>query len=223
MNNSRWAASSSSRCASGGQQPLTQTHGLVCEQGGVHHFELGADEWAEVHVRQHIALQIDARRQLNKFQYRRLRGACELEHAALGDVQHVLATPARFARAEGAVRHLPDKLALAALAVDMQASVFNAELQVAGREGADKNHGLGVLADVDKTTGAGQLGAEFADVEVALGIGLGQPENRHVNAATVIKVKLAGLVNHGLGVDGRAKAQAARRNAANHAGLGGQG
>jgi hypothetical protein len=44
------------------------------------------------------------------------------------------------------------------------------------REGADEHDLLGALADVDETAGACQLGPEPTDVEVAVAVGLRQPQ-----------------------------------------------
>ena len=53
-------------------------------------------------------------------------------------------------------------------------------------------------------------GAELADVEVALGVGLRQAEDRDIEAAAVVEVELARLVDDRLRVDRRAEVQAAR-------------
>ena len=91
-----------------------------------------------------------------------------------------------------------------------------------GAEGADEDHLLGVLADVDEAAGAGELRPELADVEIAVAVGLGEAEEGHVEPAAVVEVELVGLVDHRLGVGRRAEVDAARRHAADHAGLGGQ-
>jgi hypothetical protein len=92
----------------------------------------------------------------------------------------------------------------------------------ARREGADEDHGARVLADVDEAAGPGQARAELADVEVAVLVGLRQAQDGDVEPAAVVEVELAGLVDDGLRVHRRAKVQPAGRNAADHAGLGGQ-
>ena len=89
-------------------------------------------------------------------------------------------------------------------------------------ERADEDDLLGVLADVDEAAGAGELRAELADIEVAVPVDLGEPEEGRVQAAAVVEVELVGLVDDRLGIGGRAKIDAAGRYAADDAGLGGQ-
>jgi hypothetical protein len=101
-------------------------------------------------------------------------------------------------------------------------AAFHAQLQVAGGEGAHEDHRARGLADVDEAAGAGQPRPEAADVEVALRVGLRQPQHRHVQAAAVVEVELAGLVDDGLRVDRGAEVQPAGRNAADDTGLGRQ-
>ena len=95
-------------------------------------------------------------------------------------------------------------------------------IQPAGGEGADEDHLLGVLRDVDEAAGAGEARAELGDVEVALLVGLGEAEEGDVQPAALVEVELAGLVDDSLGVGRRAKAHAAGRHAADDAGFGGE-
>ena len=72
---------------------------------------------------------------------------------------------------------LADELLHIAFVDDPQAAVLDRDLQAAGRERADEDDLLGVLADVDEAAGAGETRAEFADVQIALLIRLGSPRN----------------------------------------------
>src|SRR6185369_1298628 len=164
-----------------------------------------------VHLAQYVALQVDARRNLDQLQPARVGQA---QYAAFGDIQDALAAAAGFPATEGAVLDLTDELAHRAFAGDANLAAFELHRQVASREGADEHHGLGVLADVDEAAGAGQARTELADVEVALGIRLSEPQHGQVQAAAVVEVELVRLVDHRLAVDGGAEAQAAGRNAA---------
>ena len=65
-------------------------------------------------------------------------------------------------------------------------------LQAAGGEGAHEHHVLGGLGDVDEAAGPGQPGAELADVQVALPVGLGQAQEGQVQPAAVVEIELAG-------------------------------
>ena len=101
--------------------------------------------------------------------------------------------------------------------------VLQGHVQVTCCEGAHQHHGFGVLADVDEAAGPGQARTELAYVQIALGIGLGQAQDGNIQTSTIVKVKLVGLVDHRLRIDRSTKAQAAGRDAANHARLGRKG
>lgn len=72
-------------------------------------------------------------------------------------------------------------------------------------ECADEDDPFRVLADVDESTGAGEFGAEFADVDVALLIDLRHAEKRDIQATTVVKVGIRGLVDDRLRIASRAE------------------
>ena len=80
---------------------------------------------------------------------------------------------------------------------------------------------LASLADVDEPAGTGEAGSEFAHVQVSVLIGLGQPQESHVQPSAVVKIKLIGLIDEGFHVGAGAEIQAAGRNSSDHAGLGG--
>ena len=109
-----------------------------------------------------------------------------------------------------------------AFAHDLQLAVLHLDLEPAGGERARKQHAAGTLADVDEPAGAREPRTEAAHVDVAVGVDLRHAEARHVEAAAVVEVELLVLVDHGIGVDRRAEIQAALRQAADDAGLGGQ-
>ena len=52
---------------------------------------------------------------------------------------------------------------------------------------------------------------------------LGHAQNGKIETSAIVKIKLAGLVDDGLGIDGCAKIQAANRHAAHHSGFGRKG
>jgi hypothetical protein len=107
-----------------------------------------------------FALDVDPRRDLA--QLKPVGG--QSEHAALGDVQHLLRARGGVGAAEGHVLDLPDEFSRRALVEDNELVVFDRHAQPAGVEGADEYHLLGVLADVDEAAGASELGSELADV-----------------------------------------------------------
>ena len=85
------------------------------------------------------------------------------------------------------------------------------------QEGAEEHQLFRVLADVDEPAGSGEFRPELADIEIAGAIDLRKPEEGRIQPAAVVEVELIGLVDHRLGVDRRAKIDAAGGNAADHA------
>jgi hypothetical protein len=65
-------------------------------------------------------------------------------------------------------------------------------------------------------------GPNFETLRLPSAVGLGQAEEGDVEPAAVVEIELAGLVDDGLGIDGRAEIEPAGRHAADHAGFGGQ-
>jgi len=64
--------------------------------------------------------------------------------------------------------------------------------------------------------------AELADIEIAVAVHLRQSQAGHVQSAAVVKVELGRLIEDGLGIARGAEAEAAGRNASDHAWLGGE-
>src|ERR1700712_1175524 len=113
-----------------------------------------------------------------------------------------------------------DELLTVAIAHDFEAPALDRDIELARVERADKHDLLRALADVDEAARARELGAELADVEIAVAIRLRETQERNVEAAAVVEIELVGLIDDRLRVGRGAEVQAARRNAADHAGLG---
>jgi len=120
------------------------------------------------------------------------------------------------------VLDLLDELLVLSVALDQQLALDDRDLEVARGEGAEEQHLLRVLADVDEAARAGQPRAEPRYVDVAFPVGLREPEERRVQTAAVVEVELIGHVDDRLCVGGRTKVATAGRDAADGAGLGGQ-
>ena len=118
---------------------------------------------------------------------------------------------------------LPDELLCLAVAQDLETTVFHRHAEVACHEGADEDHLLGVLADVDETSSAGESRAKTGHVEIAFLVGLSQSEERSIEAAAIVEVELVGLIHDRLGVDRRPEIEAAGGNTADDARFSGQG
>ena len=177
------------------------------------------DDRGKRHVRQDIFFEIHARGDLDQ----RHAGRGEFENTALGNIAHGLALFTGIVPAEGDMLDLRHEFVGFTFLGDLQGAILDGGFESAGREGARKDDFLGVLADVDEAARAGQAGAEFADIKVALPVGLGQTQKGDVQAAAVIEIKLRGLVDHRLGVDGRTEIESAGRKPPDDAGLGRQG
>ena len=118
---------------------------------------------------------------------------------------------------------LLDEFPRFAVGMNPQCPFFQGNLPVAGGKGTHEDHLFRVLADVDEAPGAGEPGAEFRDIEVALAVGLGQPQEGNIESTTVVEVELAGLIDDRLGIDGGAEAETPRRDSPHHSGFGGEG
>src|SRR6478672_3985692 len=199
------------------QEILAQSHWLGLEEPGVHQVRLAHDR-LEIHLVQDVVLDVDARRNLDQLQPL----PCELEHAALGDVENVLVVLGGVLARKGAVLDLVDKLLVLAVALDQQFSRDHRDLEVARHERADEDDLLRVLADIDEAAGASQPRAKFRDVDVALLVGLRETEKGRVEPAAVVEVELIRHVEDRLGVGRRAEVEAAGRDAADDAGLRGE-
>ena len=193
--------------------------GLIAEQGRVHGGEVVGDQRGEAHVRENVALEVDSRRYFDQAQ----TFVVEFEHGALGDVEDFLPTLDGVFPAESEVFDPFDELADLAFADDSQCAVFTGDLQAAAGEGAEEIDFTGVLTDVDESAGACGAGAEAADVDVARAVGLGHAEKRLIEAAAVVEIELGRLIDDRRGIGHGAKVEPGRGDAANAAGLDGQG
>ena len=200
------------------EHPSPDVHRLIDEDAGIHQRRFAVHDGREIHLVENVLLQIDTRRDLGQFQ----PSGSQSEDAALGDVKHALAPLGRLWAAEGAVLDFLDELLRLAVFQNQQFSGVDRNFQIAGGKRTDKNYFLGLLRNIDEAARPGQPRAEFGDIQVALLVGLGQPEESNVEAAAIVEIKLAGLVDNRLGVGRRAETQATGRYATDHAGLGGQ-
>ena len=106
-----------------------------------------ADRSGEIHVREDVALDVDAGRDLDQFEPLRR----ELEDAALGDVEHRLpALAPRSGPLKVICSTASTNLRVLPFGHDPDLTVVDRDLQAARREGSGEHHGAGVLADVDE-------------------------------------------------------------------------
>ena len=133
------------------EQVAAQAHRRIVEDARVHQRRRTPHDRHEVHVIENVALQVHPGRDLEQLEAR----VAQPEHAALGDVEHVLLPLDRLRTAEGAVLDRGDELPRLAFAHDVKAPALHRHLQRAGGEGADEDHLLGVLRDVDEAARPG--------------------------------------------------------------------
>src|SRR2546421_3925866 len=118
----------------------------------------------ECHLRQDVALQVDARCDFDQLQ----AALAEAEHGALGHVKRLLSPAQRDRATVRDVLHALYELAHAALFANDQSPALHLNLQSARVEGADEHDLPGTLADVDEAPRPREPGTELAHVKVAL-------------------------------------------------------
>src|ERR1022692_4289220 len=187
------------------EQGRTQVHRSFGEDPLVHQGRLGLEHRPKTHAGQDVALDVDARGNLDEFE---ALGA-ESEHAPLRDVQHRGAAAHRFGAAEGSMFDALHELVPVAIMADRQHSLMDRDLDLSGTEGTDEHHFLCVLADVDETARACQPPAELRNVEITFPVGLRKAQKGNIQPTAIVEIELAGLVDDGLGIDGGAKVESA--------------
>ena len=106
-----------------------------------------------------------------------------------------------------------------AFADDFQFAVFNRDFQSRSGQCAAENDAFGILRDVDKAAWSGNPRTKFRHVDVADFIEFRHAQAGQVQAAAVIEVELAGVIDDRQRVDRATEPQAAAGNAADQAGL----
>ena len=200
------------------QKVIAQAHRLGREDARVHQAWRCAHDRGETHLRQNVPFEVDSGCDFDELQAL----FTQREHAALGDVEHRLLARGSIFAAEGAMLDFVDEFRRGAFFQNPELAVLDRHVEVTGVERADEHRLLRVLADVDEAAGAGQLGPELADVQIAFAVGLGEAEEGDVQTASIVEIELVRLVDDGLGVGRGTEVESAGRHAADHAGLGGQ-
>ena len=198
------------------QQRVAQLHRLIPEDPRIHELWRMPDDRFERHPFEDIGLQVDSGGHFDQFQPL----LAQPEHATLGHVKNLLSPRRRVDAAKRPVLDTFDKFLRLAFGKNLQLAARHANLEPARREGSHEHHFLGALRDVDEAARARQPRTEFRHIEIALVIRLREPQDRQIQAAPVVEIKLAWLIDDRLRVGGRAEIQAARRYAADHARLG---
>src|SRR5882672_4282399 len=147
-----------------------QPERLGAEQRRVHDAQIGAGAQGYLGVREHVALQIDAGRDLAHHQ----GVVLQADHATFGHIRHLLPAFARDAAAERDVLGGIDELAGAAFPDDLEPSIADLQFGTRGKK-ARKHDAPCMRCDVDEAAAArGEigLGAELRDVDAACTVDL---------------------------------------------------
>ena len=147
--------------------------------------------------------------------------ALEREDRPLRDVADLLAPLPGETAVEGHLADRRHELLESALRDDPDA-VVDRDLEPLGRQRPDEVDPPGPRADVREPAGTADAALERVDVDVALGVDLGEREARDVEPATVVEVEHVRLVDHRLVVEPGAALVAGDRHAAEDALLDGQ-
>src|SRR5262249_36569497 len=145
----------------------------------------------ERHVRIDITLEIDPRRDLDEFK-------AAIDDAEDGALRHEECRPALSLGKLGVVADLldaADELPVTSLLGNGERAIAGLQFETARGEGSAEHHVLGVLADVDETAHADDLGAEAADVDTASRIDFRERKEGDVEAAAVVEVELVRLID----------------------------
>jgi len=102
--------------------------------------------------------------------------------------------------------YLSDELPFPSFLVNPQSAVFHGDPCPCGEQ-ADEADLLGILADVYESPGTGKARPKLADVHVSFSIRLGHTEKCNVETASIIEIKLVGLVDDRIAIDAGPKIQ----------------
>ena len=196
---------------------MFEAHRPVAKDPHIHRAHV-ADDRRKIHLAENVLVDVDARRHLDQLDaFRR-----SLKDAALGDVIDRLSGLGGILAAKRHLLDAGDELARCAFAKDMNGIVLHRDLQSAAGERAGEHKLLGALRNVDEAARACELRPEAADIDVAGRVRLRHAETCEIEAATIVEIKLLVLMDHRIGIERGAEIQAALRQAADNAGLGGQ-
>ena len=144
------------------------------------------------------------------------------EDAPLGDVEDGLAARGGVAAAEGDLPHCFDELAGPALLHDPKPPSSIATWRPPAVKVPVKTTALAFWLMLMKPPAPASLPPNRLTLTLPSASHSRHAEDGEVEAAAVVEVELLVLVDHRVGVDGRAEVEARGRNPADHAGLGGQ-
>ena len=169
-----------------------ETAGRRGEHSAVHNLKIRGDRRMKIHMRQDVALKIDAGGDFR--QHRSFRA--QFENRPFGDVMHGLSFGAgQFAVVRNLV-YPGDEFTHLAFAADMQCPVFTGDLQPFGGKRGAEHDVAGILGDIDKTARAGAGCAEPCGIDVPVRVHLAGAHKGEVDPCAVVVEHLILVANH---------------------------
>ena len=124
----------------------------------------------------------------------------ESKNGALRDVKHGLAARLGLRRTKGNLLNLRWKLSRAPLADDFQATIPEADIEIARGKSSAENHLARRVRDIDEASRASDARSEARDVHISQLINLGGSEGGEIEPASIVESKLRRLINNRLGI-----------------------
>src|SRR6266566_3205912 len=172
------------------ERTVLESHHRLPEDQRVHLAQVMCHLRHKLHLCQDIPFEVYAGSDLNKLQ----AASGQPEDGPLGDVVDGLPPTAGVDTAEGNLLDPAHKLLSRAAVDELQSSFLNRRLPSRG-EGPQEVDGLSVLTDINEPTCPCKCRPKAAHVHIALFVDLSQTEEGLVEATSVIKVELTGLVD----------------------------
>src|SRR4249920_20000 len=200
----------------GGLAGRDQSHGFGPKQNGRHQLQVGAHQQRYSGLAEDVFFKINSRGDLDHGEA--IVG--QLDHAAFGDVEDLLAASAGHLAGEGDLGDLRDELGNRAVGNDLELAVFDLDVLPPGGEVAGIND-LGRPGDdvVEAADACGDMrpGGEVGDVDVAGARHLQKRQHRYIEAAALQQGELISALHQCLRVQRAAEGEAGRREPADRA------
>src|SRR5260221_3172615 len=206
----RWRGGWLGRCR--GREVRSEPHRARRVEPRVHRPEIVRDPWPEPHPAEDVPLEVDPRSDLGEDQ----AVVAEREDGPLRDVADLLPALTRELAVERDLLDTRDELAEGALPDDPDSAV-DIKLESLRRQRPDEVDPGRPGTDVWEAARATDTPLECVDVDVALGVDLGERQARDVEPATIVEVEHVRLVDHRLVVETGAALVAGDRHAAQDA------
>src|SRR6266550_4440933 len=167
-----------------------QAHEAGLEDARIHCFEITRHPGPKSHMRDHVALSIDSRRNFDQLQTLRSNA----EYRALGHEERHLSLRTSHARAVANLLELGHELAMSPFLANDGLAVLPNNVQLSRSQRAAEDDAARVLADVDEAADADDPVAEAAHVDVAFRVYLRKRQEGEIESATIVEIELRRLL-----------------------------